>query len=222
LQAPIAVRAVLFDFDYTLAESTAGTTDCINYALTKLGLRPVSTEVVQSVIGLSMPELYRVVAGADEISRHEEFAEFFIERADLVMADSIILFDTVKPVLQELQRTGYELGIASTRFRRRIETVLTRDGLLAYFSTIIGGEDVQYHKPDPEALLCAAAELGYEAGNCLYVGDTLVDAAAAGNAEMPFVGVTTGVTDRQQFASVGVLRVIDSLAELKAMLQVNR
>ena len=37
-------QALLFDFDYTLADSSLGAVDCINFALKEMGLNGVSAE----------------------------------------------------------------------------------------------------------------------------------------------------------------------------------
>ena len=213
------MQAILFDFDYTLAEATAGTADCINYALAQLELPSVGDEVVQSVMGLSMPELYRVVTGGKCPDYHAEFRRHFIDRADLIMAAAIVFFDTVAPTMEKLRQSGYKLGIVSTRYRRRMEEVLKRDRLLFFFDIIVGAEDVKQHKPDPAPLLHAAGALDLDVGECLYVGDTLIDATAAQAAAMPFVGVTTGITTRKQFENAGVKQVIRLLAELPTRME---
>jgi len=214
----MAIRAVLFDFDYTLAEPTEGTLTCINYALRAMNLPVVSRERVRPLIGLSLPETYRRITNDDSSTEQSRFGKLFVEQADKTMADSIVMFDTVGPTMQRLQMSGYTLGIVSTKYRRRIETVLTRVELRDSFQVIIGGEDVHELKPDPEALLLAVHRLECDVSNCCYVGDTLVDAAAADAAKMNFIGVTTGVTTRQQFDDAGVKRVIDSLPELCELL----
>ena len=49
-------EAVLFDFDFTLADSSAGIITCINYALSKMGLGESSTEDINKTVGLYLPE----------------------------------------------------------------------------------------------------------------------------------------------------------------------
>ncbi|HEY9503221.1 MAG TPA: HAD hydrolase-like protein, partial [Pyrinomonadaceae bacterium] len=51
-------NTVLFDFDYTLADSSQGAIDCINFALAEMGLAPVSDEAACRTIGLSLNETF--------------------------------------------------------------------------------------------------------------------------------------------------------------------
>ena len=106
----------------------------------------------------------------------------------------------------------------STKFRFRIETTLRREDLLDSFETIIGGEDVSNHKPDPEGLLKAIRKLESAPENSLYVGDSVIDAEAAKRAGVPFVAVLSGVTPRQDFEPYPVYKIIDSLSELPCLI----
>lgn len=52
------IKAVLFDFDYTLGDSSSGIVISVNYALNKLAYPPAEPQVVCSTIGLSLPETF--------------------------------------------------------------------------------------------------------------------------------------------------------------------
>ena len=204
-------RAVLFDFDYTLADSSAGIHDCLNYALAQMGLPSASLDATAATIGLSLPEALRRLAGPATPEQCAEFSRHFIVRADHIMIDSIVLYDTARTVVPELKQLGLALGVVSTKYRRRIDVVLARENLRAYFDVIIGGEDVSHPKPHPEGALKAAQALGAAANEVLYVGDSVVDAETARRAQIPFVAVLTGVTAREAFEKFEPIAVIESL-----------
>ena len=75
--------------------------------------------------------------------------------------------------VQLLKAQGLNLGIVSSKYRRRIKGVLDREGLGGQFDVIVGGEDVAAFKPDPTGLLSAAASLGTSTANVLDVGDSI-------------------------------------------------
>jgi phosphoglycolate phosphatase len=214
-----AFRAVIFDFDYTLADSTPGIVDCVNHAFQVLGLPPASAEAIRETVGLSIPATYERLTGEREGRRSREFRRLFVERADEVMLAGIKVFGSVKPVTEALLRDGMSLGIVSTKFRYRIEQALSRDGLEGIFAVIVGGEDVVVHKPDPTALNWAISRLGMVPADVLYVGDSTIDAETAFGAGTAFVAVLTGTTPREAFASYRVHAVIEDLAELPAVLR---
>lgn len=209
--------SVIFDFDYTLADSSKGVIECMNYALEKMGLPTRSGKVIRKLIGVSMAETYEELAGDLHGGRFEEFQRLFVERADQVMLEGVRLFDSARPAVEALLAGGVSLGIVSTKFRYRIEAVLQRDKLEHAFEVIVGGEDVSAHKPDPTGLNIAIGRLGRSPAEVLYVGDSAVDAETTRRAGVPFVAVLSGVTPREAFAAYEPLAVIDDLALLPGL-----
>jgi phosphoglycolate phosphatase len=201
---------VIFDFDYTLADSSPGVIECIRYALEKLGLPPASDQQACQTIGLSLPDTLHRLTG--QRTQSETFARLFVERAEVVMADRTVLLDSTASTVNWLKARGIALGIVSTKYRRRIETILRREGLLDPFDVIVGGEDVAKHKPDPESLLKAIDTLGTD--NALYVGDSVTDAQTALQAGVPFVAVLSGTTPGEAFGRFHPYRVLTRLSEL--------
>ena len=209
---------LLFDFDYTLVDSSAGAIDCANHALRQLGLPPASAAQIRRTIGLSLPATLSQLAGDARAEQADAFSRLFIERAEQVMVDRTSLLPGILPALAELSQAGARLGIVSTKYRRRIESILQRDGLLDLFSVIVGGEDVSVHKPDPGGLLTAVEKLGAAPENALYVGDSPTDAETARRAGTPFAGVLTGVTPTSAFAPYHPLGLFADLSALATWL----
>ena len=207
-------EAVLFDFDFTLADSSAGIITCINFALSEMGLGESSTDDIIKTVGLYLPEALVALKGERFRPRGDEFLEFFTHKADEVMVEGTFFLSGAENALRTLSELGYRLAIVSTKYRFRIETVLERDGLYDTVEVIVGGEDVTNHKPDPEGLLKAADRLGLPVESCLYVGDNEVDASAARAAGMPFIPVRTGATPIETFDAYPKLAVLDSVADV--------
>ena len=192
-------KAVLFDFDFTLADSSVGIIACINYALTRIGLPESPPDEILETVGLYIPEALVALAGEGYRPRGQEFFSHFTDKADEVMIEGTYLYPGAAKVIPTLNRLGYLVGIVSTKYRYRIESMMEKDGLLDDLSVIVGGEDVTRHKPDPEGLIRAAENLGVAIERCVYVGDSHVDAGAARSAGMPFVAVLSGTTPRETF-----------------------
>jgi HAD superfamily hydrolase (TIGR01509 family) len=79
----------------------------------------------------------------------------------------------------------YATGVCTNR-TDTMARVIEDHGLLGYFDVVVTARDVARPKPDPEMLKKAAASLGVEVRNAVYVGDSAVDAEAARAAGMPF------------------------------------
>lgn len=192
-------KAIIFDFDYTLGDSTNGIALSINYALEQLGYPTKSMDDIKMTIGLSLKETYKTLASNDNLEEADRFAQLFKEKADDVMVANTELYVGVKEVLQQLKNKGYRIGIVTTKFHYRIEQILSKFEANELVDIIVGAEDVKIEKPNPEGLLWAIEHLGIEKENVLYVGDSLVDVKTAQNASVDFVAVLTGTTTREEF-----------------------
>ncbi len=216
---PSSLRTILFDFDYTLADSSTGVIACANYALAALGLPAVEPDEVRRTIGLSLADTFARLAGGSFppdrfAAASKEFDRLFIRQADAIMADHTALFPFVADAAHALWRRGLTLGIVSSKFRYRIEHVLEREHLTAYFDVIIGREDVIAAKPNPEGLLTAMSALGSVPADTCYIGDSVTDAKTAQRAGTAFIAVLSGVTARADFAVHAYRTAIPSVAEL--------
>lgn len=210
---------IIFDFDYTLADSSKGVFECINYALTSLDLPAVSQQEVCSTIGLSLKDTFLELTKEEYTTRCEEFAYLFIKKADEIMVGSTILYESVPDTIQSLKDLGYALGIVSTKFRHRIESILKGYNLENAFDAIVGGEDVLCHKPHPEGLLMAINQLGSSRKNTVYIGDSTTDAKTAELAKVSFIAVLSGVTPDNDFQKYNVYKIIKDISELPLILR---
>ena len=214
----VRFSTVLFDFDYTLADSSQGAIDCINFALAEMGLAPVSDEAACRTIGLSLNETFLSLAEHHEPHRCAEFYRLFVERADKVMSDLTVLYESVPATVQLLREHGLRLGIVSTKYRRRIHQVLEREAMMHGFDLVIGGEDVEQHKPHPQGLFEAMKRLECSADSVVYVGDSVVDAELAKRAGVPLIVVLSGTTPRSDFDNYSPLAILDTISDLPEFL----
>jgi phosphoglycolate phosphatase len=208
------LRAVLFDFDYTLADSTAGAVECVNHALVQCGLPPAETAAICRSIAYPLPEVLARLTGVEDPEAAAAFARAFIARADEVMAPLTSLYPSVAETVSQLRRDGYRTAIVSTKFRYRIEAILSLHDAGKLFDAIVGGEDVEHHKPHPQPLLRALGRLRLEPDEALYVGDHPVDAQAAKAALVPFVAILSGIATEEEFDGLprkGMLSQLDQL-----------
>ncbi len=215
-------QAVLYDFDYTLADSSRGVIACVNHALSCLGLADAAPARICETIGLSMPAAFEYLTGDTAPERAARFSQHFISHADQVMADLTLLYPAVPQVVRTLHAAHIVQGIVSSKLRYRIVGIVEREGLADYFSIILGAEDMPHHKPHPDGLLAALAHIGCPPDAAVYVGDHPVDAKAAAQAGIAFVAVLTGVSTKGMFAAYPAYAVIDNIAALPELFALEK
>lgn len=143
------VQAVIFDFDLTLADSSAAIIECTEYALHRLDAAGATPAQIGAVIGLPLHEMFRLLTGETEPARADAFARHFVARADEIMVHGTRIYPDVPSLLARLREQGLAVAIVSSKFRYRIEAILALNELQSLVDVLIGGEDVQRHKPDP-------------------------------------------------------------------------
>ena len=217
-----SLQAIIFDFDYTLADSSRGVIECINFAFDRLGLPVAADTEIRQTIGLPLPDTLAMLVGQEYAQYTDDFTRLFVERADEVMTDMTELLDPVPETVAALRNFGIQLGIVTLKYRYRVESVLKRDHLLDAFEVIIGFEDESEHKPNPKGLLAAVERLKCVRKDCFYVGDSVTDAKTAQQANIDFIAVLSGVTPRAAFEDYDVYAVLKDVCELLNLESVRR
>jgi phosphoglycolate phosphatase len=207
-------KSIIFDFDYTLVDSSPASIECISYALSEMCLPVPSPDMIRKTIGMSLEDTLKALTRIDDQSTAKEFRRLFTHRADQVMLDMIVFLQGVKPVLLELDSRGILIGIVSNKYRYRIEAFLQREHLEKLINVIVGFEDAPKPKPEPDGLLIAMNKLGRPQQQTVYVGDSLIDAETASRIDMSFIAVLTGVTTRQDFAVYSPCCIVNDLQEI--------
>lgn len=212
------MQAVLFDFDYTLADATRGIVDCFRHAQESIGCPPSPEAAILPTVGYSLEAMYAMLTGDDDPGRAKAVREAFLAMAaDYMTPHTRILPDTAE-VLTVLREKGMRLGVVTSKRHARIEEFFRREGLYDRLTLIVGADDVTREKPDPQGLLLALEQLGVTPENALYVGDSTVDGETARRAGCPFAAVTTGSTPGEAFVPYRPVAVMTRLGELPGFL----
>ena len=193
-------KAVCFDFDYTLADSTDSIVAGFVHGLTGLGWPAPDREAIRATIGYLLEDSYAMLTGDSDPARQAQFRTLFTQAALERQRRETILFPGAAELLRALKAQGIKTAIVSTKRGDTIEVILERLGVADTIALVIGSADVKRHKPDPEGLLAAMDRLGVAPEETLFCGDTVLDAGAAQNAGTHFAAVLNGITPAEHFA----------------------
>lgn len=207
-------RCYLFDFDYTLVDSTEGIVGCFLRTLADLGRPPLSAKAIQRTIGLPMPEAVGHLLNTSDEAAIEDFIRCYQPYADQYMTPGTQFFPGVPEVLARLRADGAKIAIISSKTSHRIQEKLDESDTAKYIDFVIGCREVAVPKPDPEGILQALQRFSLPNEAALYIGDSLVDAKAAMAAGVDFAAVTTGTTPAAELARYPHVSVMARLSEL--------
>lgn len=210
-------RLVVFDLDGTIVDSKANIIWAVNEVAKIFSLPTPTAEQVPRVIGLSlMDALDGLFPGLDPATLQNldrEYREAFVKlRASPGYEEP--LFAGTLEVLDELDRAGFLLGIATGKAMRGVKHVLNRHGLEGRFVTVQTADNAP-GKPHPGMILQAMAETGVEPGNTVMIGDTSFDIQMARAAGVGAVGVSWGNHPVTELEAAGAHRLIDRLGDLR-------
>ena len=80
-------------------------------------------------------------------------------------------------------------GIISSNFHDAIMEILIQRGMFHRFKIIIGRDDVENSKPNPEGILRVINAYNLKRENVLFIGDSSIDEEVAQNAQINFIHV---------------------------------
>lgn len=202
----------IFDFDYTLVDSSRGIVTCFRHVLGNHGHTGVTDTEIKRTIGKTLEESFSILTGITEARTLADYKREYVKATDVHMTANTFFFPETIEVLETLKSQGAVLGIVSTKFRYRILDLFEKTGHDGLVDFIVGGEDVTAAKPDPEGLLLAIGRAsGGGKSEVLYVGDSVVDAATAQAAGTDFAGVLHGMTTCEELKTYPHVAIVDDL-----------
>jgi phosphoglycolate phosphatase len=202
-------RLILFDFDYTLFDAS----DCLFPALRK-GLQAVHKAeppdgILKALIGISLEQQFAILSGTSDAELYKRFHDAYKKERELTEETGTHPIPGAIDTIKELKKNRLQLGIVSTGAPNRVLRTLAQYDVLSYFGEagVVGGA---HNKK--EAIGHALGHFGIGAQDTIYVGDRPDDGAAALDAGVGFLGVTTGAFTKTDFPKESV--VLTSVAVL--------
>jgi phosphoglycolate phosphatase len=210
------VRHLIFDFDGTVGDSYGPVTESMNHVLSRFGLRELSAAEVRPWVGTGLEAILGHYLGSERV---DEAARIFREHYLKICRTGTTLMPGARGTLDACAGR-YTMGMCSNKPGETLRSLADYLDIARYFSVILGAYDVPHLKPHPDMLRMALTELGASSDDTLYVGDTTTDVQFAGTCRVPCVLVLGGTGTAEELASAGAMAVLDSIAQLPALLGV--
>jgi len=210
---------IVFDWDGTLADSTALIAGALQNACAAIGCTVPSGTDARYVIGLGLADALAHVApglGADE----QRALTAHYRRHYLDGEAAIPLFDGAPALLEDLDAAGFLLGVATGKTRVGLDRAIAANGLSGRFHATRCADE-GFPKPHPDMLLALMDRLGVVPAETLMIGDTTHDLDLARNAGARAVAVGYGAHDVEGLRSRAPLALVHSIAELRQWLVSN-
>lgn len=212
-------RLLVFDWDGTLADSTAIIVGALQQACRDLELPVPDDETARFVIGLGLADALRhiapTLAAADYPRLSERYRHHYLARDP-----EILLFAGARELLDELDARGFLLAIATGKSRLGLTRALSQLGVGHRF-VASRCADEGFPKPHPDMLLNLMDRCGVSPAETLMIGDTTHDMELARNAGAKAVGVAYGAHAEARLVGLSPLAIVASITELSGWLRAN-
>lgn len=211
----VTFRAVLFDFDGTLADSYPAITASVNHVRALHELPPLSEPEVRRHVGRAAGYLLQKTVPAGSL---EENIAAYRAHHPSVLRPGTHLMPGAAESLRKLHERGLLLGVCSNKpveFTRELVAYL---GIASYLNVVLGPEDVPRAKPAPDMLRAALSRLNVTPEQTLYIGDMTVDIQTARAAGVSVWVVPTGSDEIETLRQAHPDRLLRDLGELREII----
>jgi pyrophosphatase PpaX len=206
---------ILFDLDGTVVDSGAIILASLRHA-------------TRTVLGETIPDerLLATVGGSGLASQMRDFDPERVDELVRVYTEhnkplhaELASFDGMLELLADLKAQGRKLGIVTAKRRMTVELAFAAVPIETLFDVVVAGDETERHKPHPEPLLRALAQVGATAKAAAYVGDSPFDVRAAKAGGLTAIAATWGgIHGRERLDEEEPDYVVDTAEELRAVL----
>ena len=209
-------KAILFDLDGTLTDSSEGITRCVNLALNHFGIRVNSLDELRVFIGPPLRDTFVDFGIAP--SDVEEAISIFRSRYNTVGKYENTPYPGIPNLLKQLQQEGFRLFVATSKPEMTAIEILDKFELSQYFEEICGAT-MDFSRETKDAVIAYLLNKIGTVDNAVMVGDTAFDVHGAAAHGIPTIGVSWGFDSIESIQNAGAVSIAHTPDELLKLIR---
>lgn len=211
------MKACIFDLDGTLTDTLESLAYSVRSTLREMQLPEITDEQCQSFVGNGARRLMEdtlKAVGDTDLSRIEEAMEVYGRVFDANCTYHVKPYEGIMELLKALRERDVKVAVLSNKPHKQTVKVVEEVLGEAWVDWAQGQQEHIARKPAPDGVYAVMERLGVSKEDCIYVGDSEVDAATGKNAGVKTVCVTWGFRTREELKDAGAKELIDAPGEL--------
>lgn len=209
-------QSILFDLDGTLTDSGEGIMKSTIYTLTHYGIEAPPEAQLRTVVGPPLTESFaRFGVPQDKLT---EAVEIYRSRYIPIGRFENHPYPGIEVLLENLQRNGHKLYIATSKPEWMSIEILEHFGLAKYFN-IICGAATDFSRNTKEAVIAHLLSQCEEQDSAVMVGDTAYDVIGAKAHGIPCIGVSWGYGSIKEMEEAGAIAIAHTMEQLYDLLK---
>lgn len=211
----LSIKAVIFDVDGTLLKTYEDLANAVNFALREKGLPEHKPECFKYFAGNGTDMMIKRALPEDRRDDHtlDEVRSLYFEYYNAHSGECTKVYDGINELLTELKQKGLRLAVVSNKIDFMTKIVI-KEYFGDTFDYVTGQREGVPIKPDPKMVNDVMLQFGFQPNECVFVGDSGVDALTGKNAGLFTVGVLWGFRDREELMENGADAIINEPSEL--------
>ncbi len=210
-----AIKAVIFDFDGTLAVLNIDFSSMRERIFDLMRRSGIRDDAVQEKYLLEIiDEVYEILwkknpPGAETFYRK---SHDILHEVEMKAAGEGRLIPGAAGTLKRLRGKGIKVGIITRNCEDAIRKVFPE--IDTFCDVFVSRNAVKKVKPHPDHLIHAMKSLKISGKETIMVGDHMIDIQAGKRVGMKTVGVLTGRTNKEEFEKAGADYILASVSEI--------
>jgi phosphoglycolate phosphatase len=197
-------KIILFDLDGTLFDTPRAVVETFSETFRTMGYKANTPEEIRSTIGMPLEKAFSQLMGLpiNNALVSEAMKQYqLIFRKIILPRASDLLFPNVFSGLNNLYEQNFCMAVVTNKFYRSADDLLTAAGIRHLFSLVVGADQVEKQKPDPEPGELVLKIFNAHANQAVMIGDTTHDIHMANAIGMKSIAVTFGIHSVQELKS---------------------
>lgn len=209
-------QAILLDLDGTIVDTSADLWLSLQNSFASHGFAKISKALFFDTLHFGIDESTRLILKEQGVEEDVilQAAEDYKNGYRLLNHGLTVMYEGVLTLLRCLKESGIKLAICTNKESDLTAEILRVLQIEDFFEVVIGIDQALEPKPSPKPLQQALSYLSVSAEDCVFIGDSNIDAMASSAAGIPFLLHSSGFGAAQvQFANVD--GCFDSFAEIQ-------
>ena len=207
-------KAILFDLDGTLTNTSVDIWENVNLTMRKFGYPEITLEEAKLFVGNGAVKLIERSLKGAKCDNLKEVVDFYNNAYNFCGSPKTFVYEGMLDLLKRLKKEGYILAVISNKPQDGTTEVCKTFFSEVKFDCIFGQREGIKVKPDRECVDMTLKELGITGEEAIFVGDSDVDAMTAINAGVDGICVLWGYRPKERLVEVGAKVFAETADEL--------
>lgn len=208
------MKAILFDLDGTLIDSSEGIIKSVLYTLEYYGITEDNVEGLKAFIG---PPLSDSFIKYYDFSKEKalEAVGVYRQRYNTIGKYECSLYPNVKETILALKEAGYMIGMASSKPEVTCREILEHFEILDLFDDVVGSTlDGRINTKEQVLNEVMRRWAGISKEQMCLIGDTMFDVNGANEVGIACFGVSFGFGDTDEMLKAGAISICDDMMDI--------